>query len=404
MSLEKSGEKTTISAVIGDLEEKKRQTGHMFAQPVRVQPTREMLGNENVQHYLVSITKDEVAKWPCDKVFMDTKYAGVRAVLVIDKSNRSVKILSRTGSDKTYEKFVGKYKDKLVDGIDWRSAKGDLILDGELYVVTKKGHRTIAQGRVTGFARDPKAEPGLEPRLEVFDAIMVNQYDVRDLPLQTRKKLIKKTVDEEGGVVKIADTVFEPKSEIGSRFTKISKKKEEGLVIKDPSQEYLSMKGGELRWRKVKMADSLDLELRRAEAWPRGKKFRFYKHLYLVPSDNEDHEIQADKGVQNAGLDYDFWTQKTKEWLNLYARGIVEARGNQMVECSPEAAKIYGRKRVPKVLYFPKHHREVVEIFAEDMTDKLIPAGQKIVGFRDDKNIGDTMDDIRSLKETFGRK
>ena len=399
MSLERT-KKSSLETLKTDLERQKKTTGYMLAQPIRVQPTKVLMGNEDIVGYLSRITEDEVKQWKTPRIFADTKIAGARALLMIDHDNRNITILSRTGKETTFKKFVDKYKDKLLDGIDWENVKGDIVLDGEIYAIRKRDGKAVSQGRTVGYARNP-TDPSLKGKLMVFDILMVNDRDIRSVKLSERKDLLKRSVDEEGGVVEEVATAAVPPSRIEPTFRRAVNEGEEGIVIKDPNQPYMSGKRPELHWRKLKSAVTFDLELKEVSSWPRNKGFKFYRHLILVPGDDETHEIKADKGIRNAELGFEFWQKMSKKWLGMYDRGII--KGNGEVDVDADLVKFYGRKRVPKELIFPQAKRSIVEIVTEDMTDKLSPAGQKIVGFRDDKERADTMKDLSDAKKLFGK-
>lgn len=380
------------------------KSGELWPHPVRVQPGKKLLGNKHVIDYLSKITTEEVKKWNRPLVFCDAKLKGVRGILVIDLPNRDVKILSRTGDDKTYKKFVEKYKDKILDGIDWDKVTGDLILDSEVYTVDKETKGPVYQGIATGSVRNPDRHKGVEHKIVVFDALMVNQKDIRKLPLKDRKKLVDAVIDGEGGMLEEALTALVPPEKIRDEFIKAIKKRYEGLVIKDPEQEYISEKGPPLRWIKLKAMDTLDLEVKAAEKWPYGKDkpFKFYKHWRLVPSDNDEHEVKADKGIRFSGLNFKFYEDFTKHLIDLWKRGIAKGEGG-MVKVDPKYQEVYGVKKVPCRIVIPKDYRIIAEIQVEDMTKNLKPSGVKIVGIREDKKPGhaDTIKDMENVRKLF---
>lgn len=399
MSLEAEGKTKTIRSMKMDLRKQQKKTGYMFAQPIRIQPTRKLLGNEDVLDYLGNLTQEEVQEWGKDRVFADVKADGVRAVVVIDYPSKKVEIISRTGKKDVFKKFVDKHEKEIVDGIDWGKVKGDVIIDGELYFVKNGKRAPVAVS--AGQARAP-TDSTLRPKIEVFDILMVNQKDVRKMPLEKRKVLLDKAVDEEGGIIKEAETKKIKPEQITPTFKKVVESGEEGLVVKDPDQEYMSTKGKELRWRKVKAGDTLDLELKRIESWPRGKSFKFYKHLVMVPGNNDKFEIKADKGVVGAGMDHEYWKRRSRVWLGLYDKGILKGSGSVTVDKSLQ--KYYGRTTVPKTLTFPKGKRPIYELYFESMSARMMPSGQKLVGQRFNKEQADKMSDIRESYKIFKGK
>jgi len=379
--------------IIDDLRSKKTP----LAQPIRVQPSREILNNKDIIKYLSSITEKEIKKWGKRKVFMDVKYKGVRSIILIDMPEKKIKLLSRTLKTKTYEKFLNKYKKEIVNGIKWSNVSGDVILDGEIFAYGKN-KEILSQAEVTGFARNPKNKK-IEPKIEVFDVLMVNDKDIRSLPLKERKKKLEKIVGERS-IIEIAKSYYLSPRKIKGLFSRVLKRGHEGLVIKDPDSKYISGKSDKLHWIKLKKADNVDLELKYVSAWPRGKLFKFYKHWVLVPRDKETHEIKVDKAVRAAKMDYEWYTEFTKEIL----KNIDKFKTSGKVKVHPDYVSIYRKNYIPEKIIIPKGKRIIVEIFSEDWTNTLKPSGPKIIGIREDKKEADTMKDIGDVVYTKVRK
>ena len=379
---------------IRDLFKTRKVTGFFLAQPYHTPLDSGVVGNKSRLDYLVDQAISELRSWGVPKVIADKKYKGVRMLIYIDKPKGIVRIYSRRGKQ-TYEKFKNKfYKELLKNAPDY-----PVMLDGEMII--KEGYKTY-QGDINGWMRDP--EEDYTPQYMVFDILHYRDYDVRKLPLKTRRELLKKVIKPKGMFWLVDSRTISLKDKTALKeFFKQALKDSEGLVIKDPEQPYMQDKGGGLHWLKLKYFETPDLELKRVEAHPRDKPFRFYKHWVLVPADAENHEIAADKGFDGMGFDWDFYIDFTKEILRLADQNKVKA-SKETVPVDPHFVSIYGRRRVPKSITLPKRKRLIVEILCDDISKDLIPVGQKILGIRYDKERGDNLSKLKTIREILIRK
>ena len=379
-----------------------------FPQPIRTQPTMEVFTSKDndysIAQRITKLTAKDIKKWG-DKVIADVKYDGIRAMLVIDPKKKEVRVLSR--SLKTLKKFEKKYNDDILNSMS-KLIKDRTVIDAELYAVGRDG--SILPGTtVTGWAKNPNQEKyeNVIPSIEAFDIIMLNSKDLRKLPLKYRKRLLEISLKDDS-VVDFADTrmMVNNSRVIDWLFnSKVNKRGFEGLVLKNPDSKYFYDKPKDNAWRKVKAADTLDLQLKAVSAWPDKKPFKFYKHWEMGVG-GSDMIIKADKGIKDADMNDEFYIEFTKEVLKKWLRKERalkrkpkrgKARNNNLVPVSKELIPIYGVSKVPKKIVIDSG--PIVEIFAESISDQLQPSGQKIVRIRIDKKNPDTIEDLVRFRD-----
>ncbi len=393
----KKGDRVPSSrSIIMDMLSTMKKTGRFTAQPVHTPLDAEVVGNENLIQYLVRNAMDVINTWDVDYVIADKKYKGVRVIMEADPTTGDFQIYSRNAKTETYEKFRDKYRERFLKDLERMGIKGAIILDGEM-LLQEKG---LPQGDITGYIRNPEGKPNYKPLFRVFDILYYNGVDMREYPLQLRREILETLIDKRG-VIKPVEYFIVKTGDLKAlerAFVK-SIKDSEGLVIKDPTQPYIQQKGGDLNWLKLKIFETPDFELKRVEAHPRGKPFRFYKHWVVVPSDNEEHEISADKGFDGLGFDWDFYKQFTLNVLEQVEKGEA-IPSEETVKVDPAFIPIYGRTEVPKSVTFPnKNKRLIVELLVDDISKNLIPTGQKILGIRYDKTRGDPMKKLELIRK-----
>jgi DNA ligase D-like protein (predicted ligase) len=133
---------------------------------------------------LATLTEDRFSR--PDWIF-ERKLDGVRCLARRDARGR-VRLLSRNDKDmsRTYP--------EIVDALS-ASAAVDLLVDGE--VVAFAGRRTSferLQGRLGLTDPDAARGTGIQVFYYVFDLLFADGYDVRQLPLLTRKKMLRDAV------------------------------------------------------------------------------------------------------------------------------------------------------------------------------------------------------------------
>lgn len=375
-----------------------------FPQPARSQPSLELFREHpewSVSKKIAKTTAADVKHWG-PKVVADIKYDGVRGLLYVNPEKRIVRVYSRRMKELT--KLEKKYQEAILENVS-KFVKDETVFDVEIYATGPDG-KLLEYGVVAGWARNPVKEKYADiiPTIEVFDVILLNQKDVRDMQLKFRKRLLESCLKKrDGRVLDIADTRLmknHPRP-IEWRFKAIIKGKGEGLVLKDPESKYFYGKvkpDKKNPWRKLKAGDTLDLELKAIEGSPYGQAFKDYRHWIMVPSDDEAHEIKANKGIKAATFNDEFYRNFSLDMINQWKRGKLKS-SEKMINVDKELVDFYGVKQVPEKLIYPTKKRMIVEIFTEKITKGLQPSGQKIVGIREDKLIGDKKKDIEKLRK-----
>lgn len=371
-----------------------------FPQPVRIQPTMEVFtakdNDYSIAQRIVKLTAKDVKFWG-KYVIADVKYDGIRAMIVVDPKKKEVRVLSRTL--KTLKKFEKKYGDVILENLT-KIVKDKSVMDAELYALGSGGE-ILPGPTVTGWAKNPTAEKynEIKPSIEVFDIMVLNSKDVRNLPLKYRKRLLEISLrKDDDKIMEVADTRMMQNSSRLIDWVFIAKTKKrgfEGLVLKDPDQTYFYGKSKDKQWVKVKAVDTLDLRLKAVSAYPEGKVFKFYKHWEMTPSD-ADMIIKADKGIKEADFNEEYYIKFTKRLIKKWKKGQLEGEGG-MVRVAATLVKEYGVEEVPKRIKIK--NGPIIELFVEKISDNLLPSGTKIVRIRDDKREADKVEDMVKLRD-----
>lgn len=163
----------------------------------------------------------------------EKKFDGYRAIAEI--RNGKSKLVSRNGIS-----FDGKYPEinEALDG-----TKPDMILDGEIVMEDAKGHSHFQWLQ----NRDLKPERG-KLRFQVFDILYFGGYDLRNLDLLQRKKILKAVLPKKDRIV-FSDHILKN----GKSALKEAKEKSlEGIIAKKISGTYKT--GARSRdWLKIKI-------------------------------------------------------------------------------------------------------------------------------------------------------
>ena len=386
---------------------------HGVAQPIRTQPTKDVMKAEDLYKYLATLTYHDVKRWG-KYLIADMKYQGIRGIIVILPKEKKVYVYSRSFNRLyNFEKEYG--KQIFEDMANW--IKKPTIIDTELYALSKEGE-PLPQPIETGWAKNPeKYSKEVKPNIRAFDVMIANGKDIRNEPLEKRKEILDKLLDFEGGAVYTAESrkILNRPTSIVSMLKEALKQRTEGLVIKDPNSPYFYGKiSDEAKnpWRKVKLFDTIDLRLRRVSVYPEKKdKVWFYKHWYLSPENKPTHETEADKGIQNAKLDHAYYARFTKNLLDLLDYKLAVAKG-KMVKVDPEKTVVidgkriklvdyYGRDKIPEQIILKKPEQPIVEVYSEQITPDYKLSGVKIVGIREDKQKADNLGVIKRLYRMY---
>ena len=372
---------------------------HKFPQPVRSQPSMEIFTNKDdysIAQRIVKLTAKDVKTWG-DKIIADVKFDGCRAMIVINPKTKDIRVLSR--NLRTLKKFEKKYGSMIADNMS-KLVKDKTVVDAELYALGRKGE-ILPGPTVTGWAKNPEAEKynEIRPSIEVFDIMVLNSKDVREMPLKYRKRLLEISLrKDDDRVMEFADTRLMSNNErlIYWLFNaKVNKRGFEGLVLKDPEAPMRYGKTGDMV--KVKAISTLDLRLKAVGAYPKGKVFRFYRHWSLSPEDAQ-MDIKADKGIVAAGYDNDFYMKFTQDLIRKWKAGELKAGKGGMVKVAARYREFYGVDKVPRKLVLGDKG-PIVEVFVEAVSDNLKIPGSKIVRIRDDKSEADRVEDIVALRD-----
>ncbi|HKC29259.1 MAG TPA: non-homologous end-joining DNA ligase [Jatrophihabitans sp.] len=185
---------------------------------------------------LATLTEERFSR--PDWIF-ERKFDGVRCLARRDQSG-SVRLLSRNDQDlsRTYPEIAVAVSNQ---------AEHEMITDGE--VVAFEGRRTSfarLQGRLGISDPDAALATGIPVFYYVFDVVYLAGYDVRRLPLLTRKKLLRKAV-------KFADPLRFTTHRVGAgeeAFRAACARGDEGVIAKRAASPYTS--GRSRDWLKFK--------------------------------------------------------------------------------------------------------------------------------------------------------
>jgi bifunctional non-homologous end joining protein LigD len=165
-----------------------------------------------------------------DEWIFEDKLDGYRAVAF--SNNGKVGLRSKEGKDyyTQYPPIVQALKD----------LKEDVVLDGELVVLDKKGHPDFgAMERWDRYSDE-------EISYYVFDLIWFDGHDLKDIPLIYRKELLRLLIPE-NSIIRYVDYVEGTGIEL---YNEIKKKDLEGIVAKKKDSIYLVGKRS-LTWKKI---------------------------------------------------------------------------------------------------------------------------------------------------------
>ncbi len=160
----------------------------------------------------------------------ETKYDGYRALAEINKGK--VRLVSRNGN--TFSKY---------DGISNEFQDvGDVVLDGEIVVEDKNGKSKFQW--LQHFDDRPKNST---LKYYVFDVLFFNGFDLRQIALVMRKKILKTILPKSDIIIYSEHT-----ETLGIKAYKVAEKAEgEGIIAKKSSSKYLIGKRSK-DWLKIK--------------------------------------------------------------------------------------------------------------------------------------------------------
>ena len=353
-------------------------------------------GKDSLEDIVPTFTYGAVQHWG-DALMADVKYRGNRGLVVYHDG----KVELYSSSLERHEKLERKYASKIASEIpaDVTSA----VFDAEFYVLDDG--IPVEQGLQTGFIRTAnKTKCGRDCKLkiEVFDVPIFNDKDIREESIMVRKRIVDSVIDNKG-ILQSAEMNYIPNSlsSLKGQLIEDRENKREGSVIKrlKPQQfsEYFIGKDG-TRWIKQKVADTIDLRLKRLELYPDSEKqLPFgYRRLILVPDDDDDMEIPVANPITGMYNDR-WWIRKTAD---LYDRAVAEG-WNMSSERVRISDNLKGRlpDKLPKWIEVPKD-TEVVEIYAEDISESLGVSSPRLVAFRGRKR-AEKKKDLELVRRIF---
>lgn len=191
----------------------------------------------------------------------ELKWDGVRAILVADGD--SVRVLSRNGNDvtRTYPEFT--------DRRCWPSQP--FAVDGEIVAVGPSGKPDfgLLQGRMklTRAADVAKARQAIPVRLMLFDLLYEDGSDLRQLPLEERRRRLEQFFRASDCPVDLSPVLRDPVEHILDSARELGL---EGVMAKRPDSRYVS--GQRTRtWIKLKLTHTQEVVV---GGWRPGKGAR----------------------------------------------------------------------------------------------------------------------------------
>src|SRR5690606_18561652 len=159
------------------------------------------------------------------------KYDGYRALAEINKGK--IRLVSRNGN--TFSKYISIEENLPTDN--------DVILDGEIVIEDASGKSKFQWLQ----HYDEHPEKGIL-KFYVFDILFFNGFDLRQIPLLTRKKILKT-------VLRKSDTIIYSKHIVGNGLHAYKEAEElggEGIIAKKCDSKYTVGKRSK-SWLKIKI-------------------------------------------------------------------------------------------------------------------------------------------------------
>lgn len=204
-----------------------------------------------------------------DKVALEYKYDGAR--FVVQKKDDKIWIYTRRLENitKAFPDVVKLCKANL-------KAK-DCIVDGEALAINPKTKRPLPfqmlSQRIKRKYDIEKIAKDIPIELNLFDIIYLNGKFLFDFPLEERRKLLAKSVNEISGKIQLAKQLITKDIKKAEKFYKEALKAgQEGLIVKNLEAKYHPGRRVAGGWLKVKpVLESLDLAIIGA-VWGTGRR------------------------------------------------------------------------------------------------------------------------------------
>jgi bifunctional non-homologous end joining protein LigD len=176
------------------------------------------------------------------KWLFELKMDGMRALVFKDGE----KLEMKTRNERA---LVGRFP-TLADALK-QLPTDSAIIDGEIVALDEKGHShfELIQPRIhLSRARDiAEADERIPVYFYAFDLLFVNGFDLRGLPLESRKAVLRKLVPADSGWIRYNDHIEERGKDF---FNAVSKHKLEGIVAKHRESPYQQTRSK--YWLKIK--------------------------------------------------------------------------------------------------------------------------------------------------------
>ncbi|KKS05879.1 MAG: putative DNA ligase [candidate division WWE3 bacterium GW2011_GWE1_41_27] len=328
-------------------------------------------------------------------VWAEFKFDGTRVQLHMDRNKKAEDLdgtpdLFGESADKflmkTYtrnlEETTHQYPD-LLEAADKQIKADSVILDGEAIGFNKETgaflpfQETIQRKRKHGVTEAAKNIP---LKYFVFDILYLNGKSTTELPLRERKKILRKIVAAGNTVVVDDDMETESFEKLVEYFEIAKEKGLEGLIIKNPDDNYQAG-ARSYSWIKLKkadeklLADSVDCVLL-GYYHGKGVRSKFGIGGFLVGVMDKDNEVFKTVTKVGTGLTDEEWV-KIKKLADKYK--IKAVPKNVLIE----------KSLLPDMLIEP---RIVLEIGADEIsvsqnhTSGYALRFPRLIKFREDKN------------------
>lgn len=230
-----------------------------------------------------------------DDWLFETKWDGYRAIAEIDCDR--VKLYSRN-----FSSFNSRFRN-LLEPLQQLGVRA--ILDGEIIVLDRKGRssfQSLQNYQKTGVG---------DLFYCIFDFLYFEGYDLRELPLIERKKLLKKLLSQsKSSALRYSDHILIKGKKA---FAAAKKRGEEGVIAKRIKSHYVSARSSD--WLKIKVN-------KRQEAIicgftkPKGSRKKFGALLLGIYKDNKLHFC----GKVGTGFDSETLTAVSQELIPLITK------------------------------------------------------------------------------------
>jgi DNA ligase-1 len=311
------------------------------------------------------------------KTAFEFKYDGAR--VQIHKEGSAVRVFSRRLTD------VTESLPEVVDAVEANLGASDVIMEGEVVALDKKGRPIAFQHLMRRFRRVHKVRDMVEKipiRLFLFDILYLNGRSLVSLPYVQRRKILVANAGE----IPLTAQVVTGQKDLAEKFLRQAMDAgHEGLMAKKLDSPYTPGTRGK-RWLKIKpVLDPLDLVITAGE-YGYGRRHGWLSDYYLAARD-----------------------PVTGEFLNVGKtfKGLTDA---EMIEMTRRLKELAVRENRNKVVVVP---RIVVEVAYNEIQEspkyksRMALRFARISRIRDDKGPedADTIDRVRAIFESqFAKK